>query len=112
MLVTGGTDNHMLVLDTVATAGIDGRAAEQRLDAVGITTNKQIIPDDPNPPLRPSGVRLGTPAATTRGMREPEMRRLGGWIADTVCDGGDAAVLERRRCDVAALCERFPVPGL
>ena len=112
VLVTGGTDNHMLVLDTVATAGIDGRAAEQRLDAVGITTNKQIIPDDPNPPLRPSGVRLGTPAATTRGMREPEMRRLGGWIADTVCDGGDAAVLERRRCDVAALCERFPVPGL
>ncbi len=112
VLVTGGTDNHMLVLDTVATAGIDGRAAEQRLDAVGITTNKQIIPDDPNPPLRPSGVRLGTPAATTRGMREPEMRRLGEWIADTVRDGGDGAAVERRRREVAALCEQFPVPGL
>ena len=112
VLVTGGTDNHMLVLDTVATAGIDGRTAEQRLDAVGITTNKQIIPDDPNPPLRPSGVRLGTPAATTRGMREPEMRSLGDWIADTVSGDADAAALDRRRREVAALCEQFPVPGL
>ena len=111
-LVTGGTDNHMLVLDTMATAGIDGRVAERRLDAVGITTNKQIIPDDPNPPLRPSGVRLGTPAATTRGMGEAEMRRLGDWIAATVRDGGDAATLERRHRDVVAICERFPVPGL
>src|SRR4030095_949434 len=66
-LVTGGTDNHMMVLDTVASFGVDGREAERVLDAVSITTNKQVIPDDPNPPLRPSGVRLGTPAATTRG---------------------------------------------
>src|SRR5437660_1284664 len=93
-------------------AGVLQNPFDFGFDVVGIPTNKQIIPDAPTPPLRPSGVRLGTPAATTRGMREPEMRRLGGWIADTVCDGGDAAVLERRRCDVAALCERFPVPGL
>ena len=111
-LVTGGTDNHMLVLDTMATAGLDGRAAEQRLDAVGITTNKQIIPDDPNPPLRPSGIRVGTPAATTRGMREAEMRQLGEWIADTLRDGSDADAREDRRRAVEALCERFPVPGL
>jgi len=111
-LVTGGTDNHMLVLDTVASADLDGRTAERRLDAVAITTNKQIIPDDPKPPLRASGVRLGSPAATTRGMREPEMRQLGEWIADTLRDGSDAATLARRRRDVEALCERFPVPGI
>jgi glycine hydroxymethyltransferase len=111
-LVSGGTDNHMLVLDTVASAGIDGRSAEQRLDAVGITTNKQIIPDDPNPPLRPSGIRLGTPAATTRGMGEAEMRQLGDWIAETLHDGTDPRLVERRRADVTALCEQFPVPGL
>jgi len=111
-LVTGGTDNHMLVLDTVASAGIDGRDAERRLDAVGITVNKQIIPDDPNPPLRPSGIRLGTPAATTRGMGEAEMRQLGAWIAATLHDGADPTVVECRRRDVTALCEQFPVPGL
>jgi len=111
-LVTGGTDNHMLVLDTVASADLDGRTAERRLDAVAITTNKQIIPDDPKPPLRASGVRLGSPAATTRGMREPEMRQLGEWIADTLRDGSDDATLARRRRDVEALCERFPVPGI
>ena len=111
-LVTGGTDNHMLVLDTVASAGLDGRAAERRLDAIGITTNKQIIPDDPNPPLRPSGIRLGTPAATTRGMGEAEMRQLGEWIADALRDGTGSAAVERRRREVQALCEQFPVPGL
>ena len=112
VLVTGGTDNHMLVLDTVASAGVDGRSAERRLDAVGITTNKQIIPDDPNPPLRPSGIRLGTPAATTRGMREAEMCQLGEWIADTLRDGEDAHAADLRGREVAALCEQFPVPGL
>jgi hypothetical protein len=97
-LVTGGTDNHMLVLDTVASAGIDGRLAEQRLDAVGITTNKQVIPDDPNPPLRPSGIRLGSPAATTRGMTAPEMRQLGEWIvaAPRARDDADTLLTLRR----------------
>ena len=80
-LITGGTENHMMVVDTVASFGVNGRVAEEALDAVSITTNKQIIPDDPNPPLRPSGIRLGTPAATTRGMKEPEMKQLGQWIA-------------------------------
>ncbi|MFX8949774.1 serine hydroxymethyltransferase, partial [Acinetobacter baumannii] len=67
-LVTGGTDNHLLVIDTVRSFGLDGRTAEQVLDRIGITTNKQVSPDDPRPPLRPSGIRLGTPACTTRGM--------------------------------------------
>jgi glycine hydroxymethyltransferase len=111
-LVTGGTDNHMLVLDTVASFGIDGRRAEEALDAVSITTNKQIIPDDPNPPLRPSGIRLGTPAATTRGMGEAEMRLLAGWIVDVLEAPGDEGLRDRVRERVERACASFPVPGL
>jgi glycine hydroxymethyltransferase len=111
-LVTGGTDNHMLVLDAVASFGLDGTEAERTLDAVGITANKQVIPDDPNPPLRPSGVRLGTPAATTRGMGEAEMRRLGDWIATALRCRSRPEHLAQLRREVEALCRRFPVPGI
>jgi len=111
-LVTGGTDNHMVVVDTVESFGVDGRRAEQILDRIGITTNKQIIPDDPRPPLRPSGIRLGTPAATTRGMREEEVRRLGGWIVAALRTPDDAGILGRLAHDVETLCRRFPVPGI
>jgi glycine hydroxymethyltransferase len=111
-LVTGGTDNHMLVMDTVRSFGIDGRAAEAALDAISIATNKQLIPDDPNPPLRPSGIRLGTPAATTRGMTPTDMERLAGWIVAALRQRGDAACLERLRGEVETFCSRFPVPGL
>ena len=111
-LVTGGTDNHMLVVDTVASFGLDGRRAEQALDAVSITTNKQIVPDDPNPPLRPSGIRLGTPAATTRGMKEPEMRLLAGWITDVLRAPDDEALRARVRERVERACAAFAVPGL
>jgi glycine hydroxymethyltransferase len=111
-LVTGGTDNHMLVVDTVASFGLDGRRAEQALDAVSITTNKQVVPDDPNPPLRPSGIRLGTPAATTRGMREPEMRLLAGWIAEVLRAPDDVSLQARVRERVERACACFAVPGL
>jgi glycine hydroxymethyltransferase len=111
-LVTGGTDNHMLVLDAVRSFGLDGRDAERVLDAVSITTNKQVIPDDPNPPLRPSGIRIGTPAATTRGMNEPEMVRLGAWIAAALRSARDEGSLARIRAEVEALCGSFPVPGV
>ena len=111
-LVTGGTDNHMLVLDSVQSFGINGRVAEETLDQVAITTNKQIIPDDPNPPRRPSGIRIGTPAATTRGFREVEMERLGHWIVEALAAHQDAAALERIRREVEQLCSGFPVPGL
>jgi len=111
-LVTGGTDNHMMVLDTAQSFGLDGRRAERALDAVAITTNKQIVPDDPNPPLRPSGIRLGTPAATTRGMDEDEMRRLAGWIVETLRAPDDTELLARVRAQVEGACTRFPVPGL
>jgi len=111
-LVTGGTDNHMLVLDTVKGYGIDGRRAERALDHARIATNKQVIPDDPNPPLRPSGLRLGSPAATTRGMREPEMELLAGWIHAALARPDDAPALARIGGEVEALCLRFPVPAL
>jgi glycine hydroxymethyltransferase len=111
-LVTGGTDNHMMVLDTVKSFGIDGRVAEETLDEVSITTNKQIIPDDPNPPLRPSGIRIGTPAATSRGMNEADMETLAGWIVAALKQREDAAVIERLRGEVQEFCHRFPVPGL
>ena len=111
-LVTGGTDNHMMVLDCVASFGLDGRVAEETLDKISITTNKQVVPDDPNPPLRPSGIRLGTPAATTRGMGEAEMRRLAGWMLEALRHDDDDGALARLRAEVEETCFRFPVPGI
>ena len=111
-LITGGTDNHMMVVDTIESYGLDGRAAEEILDQVHITTNKQIIPDDPNPPLRPSGIRIGTPAATARGMNESDMRQLAEWIDLCLRSQGDEAKLESIRDDVVGFCEQYPVPGI
>ncbi|HEY6557285.1 MAG TPA: serine hydroxymethyltransferase [Polyangiaceae bacterium] len=111
-LVTGGTDNHMLVLDTMQSFGIDGQEAEEVLDHVGITVSKQVIPDDPRPPLRPSGIRIGTPAATTRGMQTADMQRLAHWIIEALRCRAHAGTLERIRGEVMELCETFPVPGL
>jgi len=71
-----------------------------------------VIPDDPNPPVRPSGVRLGTPACTTRGMGEGEMRAIAGWIVRTLRAPGDEATIERTRAETKALCRRYPVPGI
>jgi glycine hydroxymethyltransferase len=111
-LITGGTDNHMMVLDTVASFEIDGRVAERTLDRVSITTNKQIIPDDPNPPLRPSGIRLGSPAATTRGMVEADMEKIGGWILEALRHREDASRIDALRAEVEEFCRGFPVPGI
>lgn len=111
-LVTGGTENHMMVLDTEKSFGIDGRVAEETLDRVSITVNKQLIPDDPRPPLRPSGIRLGSPAATTRGMEEAEMKLLAEWIVDALRRHGDEDRLDAMRRDIERFCLRFPVPGV
>jgi glycine hydroxymethyltransferase len=111
-LITGGTDNHLLVIDTVASFGLDGRAAEEALDRIGITTNKQIIPDDPRPPLRPSGLRLGTPACTTHGMNEDIMATIAQWIVRTLRHPNDPAIIEATREDVKTMCRRYPVPGI
>jgi len=111
-LITNGTDNHMMVIDTVKSFGIDGKQAEIILDSVSITTNKQIIPDDPNPPLRPSGIRLGTPAATTRGMKEPEMILIGNWISTLLKNYQDENLIRNMKQEVETFCLRFPVQGL
>jgi glycine hydroxymethyltransferase len=111
-LVTGGTDNHLMVLNTIDSYGIDGSRAEQALDRIGIATNKQVVPDDPNPPLRPSGLRLGTPAATTRGMREDDMRAIARWIDDALNHPDDTATLSRLADEVRAFCRKFPLPGV
>ncbi|MBD3646481.1 MAG: serine hydroxymethyltransferase, partial [Pseudomonadales bacterium] len=111
-LITGGTDNHMMVIDTVKSFGIDGKVAEETLDKVAITTNKQIIPDDPNPPLKPSGIRLGTPAATTRGMDEEDMKRLADWMVTCLKDPGNEESCKKILDEVQEFCNRFPVPGI
>lgn len=111
-LVTGGTDNHMMVLKTIESFGMDGTEAEKILDSVEITTNKQVIPDDPNPPLRPSGIRLGSPAATTRGMGKTEMNQIGTWIIEALKNRDDGKQLESLRKQVEGLCSQFPVPGI
>ena len=111
-LITGGTDNHMMVVETTSSFGLDGRQAEEVLDKVNITTNKQIIPDDPNPPLRPSGIRIGTPAATARGMVESDMQQLGEWIVTCLQNSEDEGLLDDTRESVKSFCERFPVPGI
>lgn len=111
-LVTGGTENHMMVLDTRKSYGVDGRVAEETLDKVSITVNKQLIPDDPRPPLRPSGIRLGSPAATTRGMEEAEMKLFAEWIVDALRRHRDDDRLEAMRHDIERFCLRFPVPGI
>ncbi|PYR86451.1 MAG: serine hydroxymethyltransferase [Acidobacteria bacterium] len=107
-IVSGGTDTHLMLVD-VFSKGINGQQAEQALERAGITVNKNTIPFDQNPPLTPSGIRLGTPALTTRGMKEPEMEAIGDWIADVLDHIGDETVQKRVRREVETLCERFPL---
>ncbi len=111
-LVTGGTSNHMMVINTVDSFGLDGHEAEEILDSVGMAVNRQITPDDPRPPLKPSGIRLGTPAATTRGMGKKEMSQLAEWVCKSLRSGGDSGTLDAVRQQVLELCRRFPVPGI
>jgi glycine hydroxymethyltransferase len=111
-LITGGTENHLIVIDTMKSFDIDGRVAETALDLAGLTVNKQVIPDDPRPPLRPSGIRLGTPALTTRGMKEPEMKRVAEWMVEALRSPKDDGKLRGIHEQVKELCKRFPVPGL
>jgi glycine hydroxymethyltransferase len=110
-LVSGGTSNHLMVIDTLASVGLGGAGAERALEQAGITTNKQLIPDDPNPATSPSGVRLGTPAATTRGFGRVEMELLAEWIGEALRHAAEPARLAELRVKAAQLCRRFPIPG-
>ena len=107
-LVSGGTDNHLFLIE-VHSRGITGSDAEKALDRAGITVNKNAIPFDPLPPMKAGGIRLGSPSVTTRGMKEPEMELVGGWIAEIITHIGDTALEQRVRQQVTELAARFPI---
>jgi glycine hydroxymethyltransferase len=110
-LVSGGTDTHLLLVDLRA-MGLTGKLVEETLGKAGITVNKNTVPGDPQSPFVTSGVRIGTPALTTRGMGEAEMRTVAGLIADAVTARDDAARLARLKHEVLELAEQFPLYGL
>jgi glycine hydroxymethyltransferase len=110
-LVTNGTDNHLIMADVKTTFGIDGKIAEEVLDRIGLTLNKNAIPDDPLPPFRPSGVRLGTPAITTRGMQEEHMGQVAEWMHQALTKRDDDKVLDKLANEVREFCLQFPLPS-
>jgi glycine hydroxymethyltransferase len=110
-LASGGTDNHLMLADVTA-IGLTGKIAEEALDRAGITVNKNMIPFDQRKPLDPSGIRIGTAALTTRGMREDEMRRVGEWIVEVLRAKDDRGVAERVRGQIREFAAAFPVPGI
>src|SRR5204862_3770102 len=107
-IVSGGTDNHLMLVD-VFSKKVTGKQAEQNLERAGITVNKNAIPFDTNPPMTASGIRIGTPAVTTRGMKEPEMRRIGHWIAEVLRNLDDESAQKRVKSEIEALTEQFPL---
>ena len=110
-VVSGGTDNHLMLVD-VTPSGVTGKEAEHLLDEIGITVNKNGIPFDQHPPNTSSGIRLGTPATTSRGFGEAEMRSVGRIIVEAIRTRDDAAAQARLAAEVSAIAARFPVPGL
>jgi glycine hydroxymethyltransferase len=107
-IVAGGTDTHLMLVD-VFSKGLTGKDAEAALERAAITVNKNAIPFDTNPPMKASGIRVGTPAVTTRGMKEPEMKKIGHWIAEVLNHREDEAVISRVRGEVEKLTEQFPL---
>lgn len=111
VLVAGGTSNHLILADVEKSFGINGKVAEEALDTIGLTLNKNSVPDDPNPPFRPSGIRLGTPALTTRGMKEDSMPQIARWMRQAIDARDDDEALTSLRNEVKALLVDFPVPA-
>lgn len=110
-LVSDGTDTHLLLVD-LSSKNVPGKAAQEVLDTVGITLNKNTIPGDTRSPMDPSGIRLGTPAVTTRGMKEPEMERIADWMDRVVSNMEDTALHAKIKEEVKEICLNFPVPGI
>ena len=107
-IVSGGTDNHLMLVD-VFSKKVTGKQAQETLERAGITVNKNAIPYDTNPPAVASGIRIGTPAVTTRGMKEPEMRRIGAWVSEVLHNLDNESVIQRVRREVEGLTEQFPL---
>lgn len=110
-LVTNGTDNHLILADIYTSFKLDGKVAEETFDKVGLTMNKNSIPDDELPPYKPSGVRLGTPAITTRGMKEDDMELIAEWMHDSITHYKDEKYLEKLHKTVVEFCRKFPLPS-
>jgi glycine hydroxymethyltransferase len=111
VLVTGGTSNHLILADVKKSFDLDGSVVEVACDAIGLTLNKNAVPDDTLPPFRPSGIRLGTPALTTRGLREEHMPQIALWIRQAIDARDDAARLSELRTEVQAFVRQFPLPS-
>jgi glycine hydroxymethyltransferase len=110
-IVSGGTDNHIILVD-LSSQGISGKDAEEALWAAGISVNRNTIPFDPKPPKITSGIRLGTPAVTTRGFGTDEMKRIASLMAKVLSSSGDNRTQEQVHQKVREMCQKFPVPGL
>ncbi|MFA6993305.1 MAG: serine hydroxymethyltransferase [Patescibacteria group bacterium] len=108
-LCFGGTDNHLLLVDVATSKGVTGKQAQYALDEADITLNKNMIPDDPRSPMDPSGIRFGTPALTTRGMKEAEMKLIAGWMDEVITHHDDAALKAKIKAQVLELTKRFPL---
>ena len=111
VLVTGGTSNHLILADVYKSFGIDGKVAEEALDKIGLTLNKNTIADDPLPPFKPSGIRLGTPAITTRGLKEDDMVKVAEWMKQAIDSRDDEETLNKLRDEVRDFALRFPLPS-
>lgn len=109
-LIAGGTSNHLILADVHKSFGIGGKTAERALDAIGLTLNANSVPDDPLPPFKPSGIRLGTPAATTRGLKEQHMGQIADWMKQAIDARDDVAELTELRREVKELLANFPLP--
>ena len=110
-LVTGGTSNHLIVADVYKSFGIDGKVAESAIDAIGLTLNANVVPDDPLPPFRPSGIRLGTPAITTRGLNEGHMAQIAQWMKLAIDNRENETVLAKLRAEIKEFALGFPLPS-
>lgn len=110
-LITGGSDNHLILIDVNKSFGLDGKIVEEVLDSIGLTLNKNSVADDPLPPFRPSGIRLGTPAITTRGLVEDDMAVLADWMRQAIDGRDDPAVIARLRQEVTDFALKYPLPS-